>query len=485
MGGLVAVLAGRAPALAEDSWDAVYLAGSKIGYIHTYVEPVKGQKRDLLRVRVDQSLTIKRLNDRVTMKVQYGTIETPEGQVLRLDTRTLAAQNEIRVHGDVIDGKMTLKIDGAGQQQEKQLDWGPDVRGPYAAEQSLSRTPIKPGESRTLKSYVPVLNQICEITLAAKGPEEVLLGGGTKRSLLRVDQSTRRDGKPLPEYDATLWVDPGGQILKTMQDIMGGMVIYRTTKAGALAPSEGGNPVDQILLSVIAVTHKISRPESTRDITYRVTLKGGSPDKVIPNDRRQSVRPGPDSGSAVLTVKTAGPDAGEPGETSVDAVYLQPNAMITSNDARVRELTRKAVGDAGDPWEKAKRIERYVADSIRDKNFRVAFAPASEVAQNLEGDCTEHGVLTAAMCRAAGVPARVAVGLVYAEPLKGFGFHLWNEVFVNRRWVAIDSAFKQDEVDAVHIKLSDSSLDGVSPFDAFMPIVRVLGKMTLEPLEVR
>jgi transglutaminase-like putative cysteine protease len=175
---------------------------------------------------------------------------------------------------------------------------------------------------------------------------------------------------------------------------------------------------------------------------------------------------------------------GEPGETSVDAVYLQPNAMITSNDARVRDLTRKAVGSSTDPWEKAKKIEQYVADSIRDKNFRVAFAPASEVAQNLEGDCTEHGVLTAAMCRAAGVPARVAVGLVYAEPLGGFGFHLWNEVYVNRRWVAIDATFKQDEVDAVHIKLSDSSLDGVSPFDAFMPIVRVLGKMTLDPVEV-
>ena len=89
------------------------------------------------------------------------------------------------------------------------------------------------------------------------------------------------------------------------------------------------------------------------------------------------------------------------------------------------------------------------------------------------------------MCRAAGVPARVVVGLVYAENLGGFGFHLWNEVYVNRRWVAIDATFDQDTVDAVHIKLSDASLDGVSPFEAFLPIVRVLGKMTLDPIEIR
>ena len=89
------------------------------------------------------------------------------------------------------------------------------------------------------------------------------------------------------------------------------------------------------------------------------------------------------------------------------------------------------------------------------------------------------------MCRSAGVPARVVVGLVYADNLGGFGFHLWNEVYVNRRWVAIDATFEQDTVDAVHIKLADASLDGVSPFEAFLPVVRVLGKMTLDPIEVR
>src|SRR5262249_12846450 len=141
--------------------------------------------------------------------------------------------------------------------------------------------------------------------------------------------------------------------------------------------------------------------------------------------------------------------------------------------------------NATDTWEKAKRIEHWVARNLRDKNFSVAFAPASEVARDLSGDCTEHGVLTAAMCRAVGVPCRVAIGLVYADRLGGFGFHLWNEVYVNRRWVAIDASFEQDDVDAVHIKLADSSLDGVAPFETFLPIVRVLGKTSIDPVEIR
>ena len=124
--------------------------------------------------------------------------------------------------------------------------------------------------------------------------------------------------------------------------------------------------------------------------------------------------------------------------------------------------------------------------NITDKNFTVGFAAASEVARNLSGDCTEHAVLTAAMCRAAGIPAKVVIGLVYEpEHLRGFGYHMWNEVYVNQRWVAVDSSWDQSAVDAVHIKLTESSLDGVSPFEAFLPVVRVMGKMEIEPLEVR
>ena len=42
-------------------------------------------------------------------------------------------------------------------------------------------------------------------------------------------------------------------------------------------------------------------------------------------------------------------------------------------------------------------------------------ATAAEVARSREGDCTEHAVLLAALARARGIPARVAMGLVYVR----------------------------------------------------------------------
>src|SRR4051794_32149742 len=155
--GLTLALSGvwASAASAQESWDAVYLSGSKVGYIHTFIEPLKDRGRDLLRVRVDTVLTFKRLDDKITMELRYGTIETPQGSVLRLDTRTLASEKEMRISGDVIDGQMTLTLDGAGQAQKMTIPWGPEVRGPYAVEQSLSREPMKVGETRQLKMFIP------------------------------------------------------------------------------------------------------------------------------------------------------------------------------------------------------------------------------------------------------------------------------------------------------------------------------------------
>jgi transglutaminase-like putative cysteine protease len=483
---VLALLAVRLPeAGAQESWDGVYLSGAKIGFIHTFVEPLKDQGRDLVRVRVDMELTFKRLDNEITMKLMYGTIETPQGSVLRLDTRTLASAQEIRAHGDVVNDKMTLTLEGAGQSQQMTIPWGPDVRGPYAVEQSLSREPMKVGQKRTLKMFVPDLNKVCDVTLDGRRMEDVPLGGNEKRSLLRVEQKTFLEGKPRPEFDLTCWVDSGGQVLKSVTEVMGGMVTYRTTKEAAQAPAVAGAKLDQIINSIIKVPKKITNPESRRSITYRIKVKDETLAQLIPTDRRQSLRPGADPTSGTLQVHTAGPDDGSPGAERVDPEFLQPNAMVTSADPKIVELTNRAIAGVTDPWQKVVKIEKWVAQNITEKDFKTGFAAASEVARNLSGDCTEHGVLTAAMCRAAGVPARVVIGLVYADTLGGFGYHLWNEVYVNRRWVAVDASFDQTSVDAVHIKLSETSLAGVSPYEAFLPVVRVLNKMTLEPVEIR
>ena len=237
--------------------------------------------------------------------------------------------------------------------------------------------------------------------------------------------------------------------------------------------------------TIIKVPRPLPNPEQTRDVLYRVKMEGSDPAEVLPDDQRQNLLAGATSqGGATLQVKSDSPRTGveveAPGPETLEA-----NPLVNSDDPTVVAHMKRAVGRTTDPWQKAVAIQEWVFKNLKKKNFSNAFASAREVARNLEGDCSEHSVLTAAMCRAAGVPCRMVVGLVYAVPLGGFGPHAWNEVYVNGRWVAIDAAFNQSVVDATHLKLATSSLDGVAPFEAFLPVVRVFNKLSIEPLEVR
>ena len=101
-------------------------------------------------------LRLKRLDDNVTLQTRYGTIETPEGAVLRLDSPTPAGAQNAHLFGDVIDGKMMLTLDAGGQRRQKEIAWGPDVRGPYAPELSLARNPIPaPAKRREVEAFCP------------------------------------------------------------------------------------------------------------------------------------------------------------------------------------------------------------------------------------------------------------------------------------------------------------------------------------------
>lgn len=474
-----------AGAFAQESWDAHYVAGSKIGFTHTFVEKVKDRGKEYLRVRLDIELKFKRDKDVSVMKMQYGTIETLSGEVLRLDTRTLVGEaNDLRAHGDVIRGAMILNFDGNGEHQSLKIPWGKDVRGPYAPEQSMAKTPMKEHEERHLKMFIPDLNKVADITLNAKLIEKVIMGDGSTQPLLRIEQTTKVDGKPKPEFNNIMWADSGGQVLKAEQEALGKFVTYRTTKEAAQAPA-GPIQFDLISGTVIKTARVIPDAEKTRHVKYRLTFTGGDIAEAIPADARQNLQVETGKGVAILTVKGLGPLDGSPAPAEADVQYLRSNVLITSDDSRVRTYTQRVTRGIADPWSKAQRLTRWVFQNIKDKNFGVGFAGANEVARNLSGDCSEHAVLLAAMCRACDIPARVVVGLVYVDRLQGFGFHMWNEVYINQRWVALDATFDQTTVDATHIKLSDSSLEGVAPFEAFLPVLRVTGKLQIEPLELR
>ena len=188
---------------------------------------------------------------------------------------------------------------------------------------------------------------------------------------------------------------------------------------------------------------------------------------------------------ALLTVEAIRPDrdlTDVPPATSSPEDLL-PNQLIQSDDPRVKALAESVEVDGDDQLALAIALERMVHEAITQRNFTQAFASAATVAETLEGDCTEHAVLLAAVARARGIPARVAVGLVYVQSLQSFGYHMWTEVFVNRHWLPLDATLGQGGIGAAHLKLADTNLAGQSAYLSLLPVAQVLGRLKIELLE--
>ena len=110
----------------------------------------------------------------------------------------------------------------------------------------------------------------------------------------------------------------------------------------------------------------------------------------------------------------------------------RPNNLIQSDDPTIVSMAKSVAPDETDPMKLGIALEQFVRHTIKLKDFSQAFATAAEVARNPEGDCTEHSVLLAALARARGIPARVAIGLVYQDGKQSFAYHMWNEFWTRR-----------------------------------------------------
>lgn len=118
---------------------------------------------------------------------------------------------------------------------------------------------------------------------------------------------------------------------------------------------------------------------------------------------------------------------------------------------RIRDLSQKVAGGKEDPWEKAVAIGRWVNQEL-GKSMRECFS-ALQVLETGEGECQSHSLLTVSLCRAAGLPARFAYGVVYLPDRKVFGFHTWVEVHVGE-WIPMDPTLGNFPAGTDHLTLA-------------------------------
>jgi transglutaminase-like putative cysteine protease len=250
-------------------------------------------------------------------------------------------------------------------------------------------------------------------------------------------------------------------------------------------------PPEMMARTFIKSDKRIAAPRSTRRAEYLLSVPEGDM-PTIPATGTQRVE---DAGERTMRVIINADDgAPAPENDRGNPVYLESSSMLNARDPQVAALMQRAVRSAGDdPVARAEAMRRFVYRHIRQKDLDVGFATASEVARSRRGDCTEHGVLLAAMLRADGIPARVVSGLVYADRFAGeqhiFGYHMWTQALleINGKpaWVDLDATLREVAFDATHIALMVSALRDGEAAASMSALIPLIGRLEVRIESIR
>ena len=443
---------------AEEAWMGIYFQGNKVGWLHHTCEPEDGGY-----VVREESLThLKMMN--IPQKIWAATTcRTDQSFALAsFDFRMRSDVVSMEVLGEVTGRTVNLKIDSAGKTQKKVLRLR---RTPYLflnLRPYLVSEGLEAGKSFRVPVVLPSTLSQAEAVLTVEGEEEIRIDGET-REAFRIQVS-------YAGMEATSWYDREGRVLKEVSP-MGLTMIRETAGQARKGLMKGDEAVDITASTMVSVDKRLPDPTGLRYL--RVLLEGIDPAGFEIEGGRQRLR-----GATLEIVKetvASLPKIGIPVEDDALADFLEATAFLQSDDERILRLAREVVGQEKDAAAGARRLMDWVYENL-EKRPTVSLPSALEVLEDRAGDCNEHAALMAALARAAGLPARLVVGVVYTG--NGFFYHAWNEVWVGG-WVSLDPVMGQFPADATHVKFIDGGLEEQ------IRMARVIGRLSMEILEYR
>jgi hypothetical protein len=483
--------------LVKETWDALYIGGAKAGTAHTTIREATRDGKLLLLTSLDTTIQFKRYKEVVSMGMVQTCEETADGKVRGLGSSMKLDKGEVTLSGKVEGDKIMVKVPNSPQPIP--FPWSDDAIGMAKQDRLWADQKLKTGLVVRYKNYDPSLAAAVSLTATVGEREDALVledrgtaekpkGEQVRKSLWKVVIAAEPidvRGQKVPLPDMIQWVDDAGQILRTETEIpgLGRITTLRVSKAlASLKDAVPAEMPDLGLNTLIKLAKPIPKGHDANKVVYRITVKGEEkPETAFASDARQKIS-AVNKDSFELTVKAVREpiDVGLP--APADEEYLRSTQFLDSSDQHIVDLAKKLTAGEGDALKRARTIEKWVHDNMKP-TAAIGLLKASQVCTDLKGDCRQHAMLSAALCRAARVPARTAQGLVYVDDRKTgplLGFHMWTEVWVKGQWLGIDAVLGKGSIGAGHIKLGDSAWKDGEGLAPLLTLVRVLGRLSVE-----
>lgn len=483
---LVLASAGFSRAASEETeYFAVFMDGKKVGHaIHSRVE---ADKKVTSSDKV--SITLSRANIPVTINMTETGIETVDGKPVGFEVIQDLGIMTMNVAGMVDpNGTINVTTKMMGKEQKSTMQWPAGAVMTEGMEQLSRKKGLKEGTTYKVQLFSPSIMQVFDVNVSI-GPKQTVDLLGRVVALTEVKASYNMTGAG--QIISTSFVDDDYKVQKNITPIAGLQVeMIVCAKDFALGQNDVFEVIDKMFL---ASPQPLVDVGSAKSITYILRTTAEANDLMIPSNDNQRVQR-LDAGRIMVTVEpvAAPPKATFPykGRDKMLLEATKPTRFLQSDNEKIIGSARRAVGDTKDAAEAVKRIEAFVADYIENKNLSIGYASAVEVADSKQGDCTEHAVLTAAMCRAIGIPAQVVTGIAYVNEFAGikdtFGGHAWVQAYIggdNGKWIGLDAMFKSSGrggYEAGHIALASGN---GNPED-LLNLATTLGRFKIEKVTV-
>jgi hypothetical protein len=442
--------AAEAPAV-EDAWSGLYMQGHKVGYAHSRTAP----QGDGYRLDETSVMRLKVLDSEQTIRAVIDADTGPDFAVRRFTVDLNTDLGAFDVRGSVAGDTLTLAMHSGGETTEQRVPLGEPIYLPSAARAAAVARGLRDGASLTVRVFDPSALEHQPMTITVLGREPLTVDGAPQPAW-KLRESFRG-------IESTVWLDEAGKTLREE----GPMGLVTVRESATQAVNDGWTTAPFDLMSAVAVR----LPQPLTDARQRDALRlrvSGLDGVTVPSDDRQTLRDG------MLTIRR---------EADAPATYTLPyrdaqwsgelvaTPFLQIDHPSVQAAAREAIGDERDPRRAADKLRRWVYDGL-EKRPAATIPNAVQVLQTRTGDCNEHAVLFAALARAAGLPARVVAGLVYADGV--FLYHAWDEVWIGDRWLSVDAAFDQAPVDVTHIKLVEGGPE------AHAALVPIIGRLHLD-----
>ncbi len=480
--------------LPREIWEVQYIGNNPIGYMHRKVIVSKSSG---FEIEAESRTTVSLKGEPLVQRLKINTTETDTGALRRIEGSIEIGDNKQTFEGSVnsSDDKMTLRGINNGQATpELTIEWNPDYRGPFAVDQSMLRRPLLPKETRKLKYFDPILGKVVEGKLKAaddffKTPT-MFVGS---RDLLEVSNISTVGNDTM---QALLWVDEKGEG-------------YKSIMQSADIRSFRTEPIDgQILSSVFdlraissktiklsgAVDRLMSNGTNIVSQTFRIKNSKDDPFKLF-SDRTNQRKKSQNARTVDITVFRVGLNPNEMDgvelKTDNDASSQVDTDFMPSKSPIIQEFARALVAsesklDEGNVslFEKVKVCREELVKRIELKAFDNLIGSVLETTKSKQADCVEHALLFASVCRAMGIPTRIALGMIFnrnkEEP--EMKFHAWIEFHDGERWVPSDSSDQQFPTSIDRIKVLESNFTNPNPYLDILKVYQIMTELEISVL---